>query len=429
MSKKSKIKTQKRFADRLLALQIKIESLFYKSPGNALDLGGIPGLYEIINNEPYCCLTLRQLKPGNSTETDEGMILEQAWLERHWSYVKNSQGLSETAELLRNKAKNNLNRQGKPESEVRLICSSQYNGTPGLRQVLGYVGRFYIRLLKQILNEKILPGRYKCWTLYIGKGNFTQASLADIKPIRMPKGVFWADPFLYDRNGQLYAFFENYSYKTKKGVISAGKVTENKGVFEIIAVQDVLVRDYHLSYPYIFEEGGEIFIIPETKNAKRVEIYRCASFPDRWELYAQAFEGEEIVDTTYFRGDDGKRWLFLSRGRMCKPELYIYQIDSLKLTEITPHEQNPVMIDCRKARSGGAIYQNGTDYYRPSQINTHGVYGKGLQISKIKKLTLEKFETEPVISVYPDFDKKLIGMHHMHQYNGYFIFDGCYKRM
>jgi hypothetical protein len=153
-------------------------------------------------------------------------------------------------------------------------------------------------------------------------------------------------------------------------------------------------------------------------------------FPEKWELYATAFEGEEIVDATYFRDDNGNQWLLLNRGlEPCEAELHIYKIGSLKLENIVAHKSNPVLIDCRKARNGGAIFKSADEYYRPSQINTHGMYGRGLQISKIKKLTLEEFEDEAVISIEPNFRKGLVGVHHLHQLDDGFVFDACFKKM
>jgi hypothetical protein len=149
-------------------------------------------------------------------------------------------------------------------------------------------------------------------------------------------------------------FFENYSYKTKKGKISVGAVVRGgKDKYSIVDVQDVLDFDYHLSYPQIIKEDGALFLMPETYQNKRLEVYRCIQFPEKWELYAAAFEGEEVVDTTYFQDENGERWLFMNKGWTHEAELYIYKIDSLKLENITPHEGNPVLIDCRKARTAG----------------------------------------------------------------------------
>jgi lantibiotic modifying enzyme len=113
---------------------------------------------------------------------------------------------------------------------------------------------------------------------------------------------------------------------------------------------------------------------------------------------------------------------------MHKNELHIFNIDSLKLENIIAHKANPVLIDCRKARNGGMIFKYEDEYYRPSQINIHGIYGRGLQISKIKKLTIEDYEEESAIAIEPNFKKGLIGIHHLHQLSEEFIFDARYKR-
>jgi len=265
--------------------------------------------------------------------------------------------------------------------------------------------------------------------LFIGKGNFLETDLSRLNPVEMPKKVFWADPFFYRYENQLYVFFENYSYETKRGKISAGKIIESgEHKYEIANVIDVLDFSYHLSYPNIFNEDGQIFLIPETYQNKRLEIYRSIHFPDKWELYATAFEGEEIVDTTYFHDENDNIWLFLNKGIARDAELYIYKIDSLKLQNIIAHNQNPVYIDCRKGRSAGPIFKSENNYYRSNQINTYGIYGRGLQISKINKLTLDEFEDTPMSPIEPGFLKGLIGIHHLHQYGNIFVFDGCYKK-
>lgn len=397
---------------------------FYYADGS-VDCNAIAGFREITDNHPYCCITLRQL----SVNADGGgYVLDRAWCERHWAFVKNREGLLETAAVLLSKNIDKLLRQGEINTAGLQKCADRTALQPGVWQVVGYMTKFGIRLCATVFNERILPGRYKCWALFFGKGDFSKAGLSGIKPLEMPKGVLRGDPFLFEHCNQLYAFFEEYSYKRKLGKISCGVIAGENGEYSIVDVKDVLVRDHHLSYPQIFEEDGDIYLIPETRAAKRVEVYRCVSFPDKWELYATAFDGEEIVDTTYYRDENGDRWLFLSKGRMFKPELHIFKIDSLKLKEITAHRENPIFIDCRKGRSGGAIFKRGYELLRPSQVSTYGTYGNGLEISRVKKLTLEEFEDEPVMTIKPDFRKGLLGIHHMHQYGDSYIFDAQFKR-
>jgi hypothetical protein len=273
------------------------------------------------------------------------------------------------------------------------------------------------------LLHRLLGIRYTCWTLFISKGRFLETDPTTLHPVALPKGEFWADPFLFLYEGAYYVFFENYSYQHKKGKISCGKWEKNR----ITEIVDVLDLEYHLSYPFLFEEEGEIYMIPETGANRQVDIYRCLEFPLKWELHASAFEGESVVDTTYFRDENGQRWLFLNKGLAdyCN-NLYIYQIDSLKLENIRPHLQNPVIVDTRVARNGGAIFRHKGQWIRPSQNNSHGIYGYGLKLNAIKKMNLEEYQEETLISIKPDFHKGIEATHHLHQLEDMFVMDGSY---
>ena len=393
---------------------------------NAINRGYPPGFWEIVNNEPCCGVTLQQLTP----ELDGGLIIDKAWFDRHWSSYKNNNDLLDKSVVMLFKNIDKLLRQGGVETVKSLVYYNRLYTKPTLKVFLNYLWKFYTYAIYHAFQKACPFGRLNCWALFFGRGDFLETALFRVKPIPMPKNVFWADPFLYRYENQLYVFFENFSYKTKKGKISCGRIVENdKGRYSIEDVRDALDFDYHMSYPQIVEEGGDIFMIPETAANKRLEVYRCARFPDEWELYATAFDGEEVIETTYFRDENGYKWLFLNKGRAAEAELYIYRISSLKLESIEGHALNPVIVDCKKGRNGGAPFKYGNECYRPSQINTHGVYGRGIHISKIKKLTLEEYEDEEVVSIEPNFRKGLVGTHHLHQIEGAFIFDACFKRL
>ena len=379
-----------------------------------------PGFWEIVNDEPCCCITLMH----------ENQIIDKAWFNRHWSYTVTKNDLLEESAALLFKNIDNLLRTGKLETKKPLTYYNDPHIEPNLKYILKYAYRFYLSVFKRIMKKLFRVKRSNCWTLFINKGNFLESALHELTPVSMPKNVFWADPFLYKHENSLYVIFENYSYKTRRGKISAAKVIEEKtGKYSVTDVQDVFDFNYHLSYPHIIDEDGQLYLIPETYQNKRLEVYRCIHFPGKWELYATAFKGEEIVDTTYFRDEKGDKWLFINKGCSFDSELHIYKIDSLKLENITAHRLNPVILDCRKARSGGAIFKLNNEYYRPSQINTYDIYGRGLQISKIRKLTLDEFEDENVISIEPNFLKGLIGIHHLHQLGNNFVFDACFKKL
>ena len=393
----------------------------------AINRGDSPaGFWEMTHNEPCSGVTLQLL----TEEPESGLVIDKAWYNWFFSFLKTNNDLLENSVTLLFKNINKLLDQGHIDTKKPLTYCHMLHKKPALKDLLAYMIKFYLKAFTYIFNRVLPLKRMNCWTLCFGKGSFLEAELFRMNPVAVPKNEFWADPFLYEYNNQLYVFFETYPYKTRRGKLSSGKViADGNGKYSVTGVQDILVCDYHLSYPQIVNEDGELFMMPETHQNKRLEVYRCVQFPGKWELYATAFKGEEIIDPTYFYDCNGNRWLLVNKGWTHEAELHIYKIDSLKLGSITPHRQNPVLIDCMRGRNGGGIFKYENEYYRPSQINTHGFYGKGLQISKIKKLTLDEFEDEPIITVEPKFMKGLIGMHHLYHFGDNFVFDTCFKKL
>ena len=104
-------------------------------------------------------------------------------------------------------------------------------------------------------------------------------------------------------------------------------------------------------------------------------------------------------------------------------ELYIYKVDSINLSVIEPHAHNPVMIDSRFGRNAGVIFKHNGKVYRPSQCNTHGIYGRALNINEICCLTIDDYKEETVRTIEPDFQSGYIGLHHLHQTEDFFVFD------
>ncbi len=200
----------------------------------------------------------------------------------------------------------------------------------------------------------------------------------------------------------------------------------------MIEITDVLEKDYHLSYPYIFKEREDIFLMPESSENKRLELYKCISFPHKWELYSTAFEGEIVADAFFYKDKTNTRWLFINKrvdpNTKMDGELYIYKVNSLDFKDIEPHKNNPVIINSQVARNGGAVFEFENEIYRPSQANIDGIYGRALNINKIKKLTIEEYQEERIVTVFPNFHKGLISMHHLHQINGLFVFDAAYRK-
>ncbi len=387
------------------------------------------GFQEIIMKQSFVVVSLLKL----TQDIERPLIIDKAYynLDHHWSFFKTNNLIKESSVSFLFKNLKELMRGGNLDLGTVDSTFNTNNFVPNIRNIVNYLFIYYSNLLK-IFSKKVFSlfgKRYECWTLFIGSGHFLESNLNKVNPIKLPKGVFWADPFLFKYQDRTYVFFENFSYKEKKGKISCGVIKNN----EVVDVIDILDLSYHLSYPFIFEEDGEIYLMPETSANNRLEIYKCINFPNQWELFSTAFEGEAVVDAFFFNDNLKQKWLFINKitapNTSFDNELYIYKVDSLKLNTIEPHKQNPVIIDSKIARNGGGIFKYKNELYRPSQRNTDGIYGKALNINQIEKLTMDEYSEKTVMTIEPNFRKGLMSMHHLHQIEDFFVFDAGYKKI
>lgn len=431
-------KIKKYRLDVILKLDCKIVSIemsltakhgvwFLSHSDLSLKRGGFPGFWEVLLKEPVVTVSLIQL----SDQKGMGNIIDKAHYNlKPDSSVKTNNVIKESSVSFLIKNLKRLSKEGIVQTKDKMNLSNfdlALNIKPVLLYYFDFYGDYINRKTKSILESS--EKRNQQWTLFIGQGKFMDADLSKLNPVKVQNDEFWADPFLFQYQNEYFVFFEKYSYKTKKGIISCGKVKDN----QLVDVIDVLEKDYHLSYPFIFKEDGEIFMMPETGENKRLEIYKCINFPNKWVLYSTAFEGEAVQDTTLYIDVQKQKWLFLNK--VVAPnvdrtsELYIYKIDSLRLKKIEPHKQNPVLIDSRVARNGGGIFMYKGKTYRPSQSNTDGVYGKALNINQIKKMTIGEYKEKVIRKVEPNFKKNLLSIHHLHQIDKMFVFDAAYDRL
>ncbi len=234
--------------------------------------------------------------------------------------------------------------------------------------------------------------------------------------------VYHADPFLWRRGGQNYCFFETYDYQIGRGHISVASLAGGR----LGNIRTALCTHYHLSFPFLFEHDGELFMMPESCAMKRIEIWRCTGFPDRWQLHATGLDGVLAADSSLAE-IDGRWWLFTNIATDpfgdLNSELHLFQIDGPDLRSITPHPLNPVQFDARVARNAGRIIRDGPALLRPAQENSHGTYGYGLNLMRIDALSMDEYSEALVRRIQPDFGAGLIGCHHIDMRGDLIVFD------
>ena len=391
----------------------------YHHGDNDTNRGLLPGFWEILQKEPVIGATLQIL----TSELDGGLIIDKGHYPTRKSHFLNRVHICDQSVSLFTK-NIRLLQHGQLTREKSTTYSNPLYSRPKLGPMLRYLRQYYSYRWSKRISKWFGPNT-NSWTLFFGNGEFLESSLFRLRPQQVPKKQFWADPFLYKHKGDTYVFFEDFSYAERRGKISCGILREDK----VTDIKTALDLGCHTSYPQVFEEDGEIYMLPEVHKKKRLEIYKCVSFPDHWELYSHGFEGELIVDATYYRDDDGNRWLFMNKSTTGgqNNDLFVYQIGSLKLEEIMGHLRNPVLTDCRFARNAGSIFKYDGKVMRPSQNFSFGIYGYGLNVRIIEKLNLENYLEKDYVCVYPKFNKGLKATHHLHQIDGCFAIDGSYS--
>lgn len=296
--------------------------------------------------------------------------------------------------------------------------------TPGaldcMRYTAGVMGRTGRRVLDGLLRK--LGAEPERWSLVTSTGDILNSSLDDLTELHQPRGEFRADPFLFEKDGEKYVFFESFTPGKSDGKIGVGRLSGNR----IEGVRQIDFGEIHNSYPYVFEHKGGTFMIPETSERNRVEVWRCERFPDKWTLHATALEGRSPADTVMFEWD-GQWWLFtnLSTGSFhdhCA-ELHVYRVDGPDLKTIEAHRLNPVVLDTTSARNGGRPFVRDNRLIRPAQITSHGRYGYGLKFLEITSLSIETYCEREIRRIEPCTDRRTIGCHHFDSVRDLFILD------
>jgi hypothetical protein len=221
------------------------------------------------------------------------------------------------------------------------------------------------------------------------------------RPIAVGPTRSLADPFPIEVNDLEYIFLEDKPLTgSRKGVISFCVIGPGG---QPSPPQVALERDYHLSYPFLFQWDDRLYLIPESSQNQTIELYRALDFPTKWELDRIIFSGLQAVDTTLLEHQD-RWWMFTNiapPGGSTWDELYIFYADT-PLRPWTPHPDNPVVSDVRRARPAGRIFRQGSELIRPSQ-DCSLAYGRAISLNRILTLTTTAYQEEEIGRITPEW--------------------------
>ncbi len=228
------------------------------------------------------------------------------------------------------------------------------------------------------------------------------------------KDRFFADPFLYRQDETYYYIFaEELIFTKKKGTIVLLKV--NKKTMRLVKREDVIVDQYHLSYPFL-DDGSVV-----------AENYK-SGYLSRFMFESNGVKKTKILDIPVIDPTlveyQGEKWLFGTTKEQEIDSNRKLSIFKEKNGEFVPHIKNPVKVSINSARPGGHFFWYKGELYRPAQ-NCEHLYGEDIQIMRIKQLDEIDFSEEYVKTISShSLDRYNLGLHTFNVYDGCAVVDG-----
>jgi len=209
-----------------------------------------------------------------------------------------------------------------------------------------------------------------------------------------PQGSFRfvADPFGVARPEGVTIFAETWDYRVKRGEIHYFQYGRDH---KLIASGPALVASFHLSYPFLIEDEGALYMLPEAHRSGVLTLYRCQRFPDLWVPAATLLDLPAIDATVVKR--DGRWWMFYAlpgADRRAMRELHVAWADQLT-GPWRQHAANPVRAGLETSRPGGTPFVQDGRLHVPMQ-DCAATYGAAINLLRIDVLTPERFAATPV---------------------------------
>ena len=301
------------------------------------------------------------------------------------------------------------------------------------KYILGFL--IVVILLGIIINYRtpFYPERGGAWSIGFGsfKGALTGENVLKNITIYSKERLqeldgstrFLADPFFVKEKDTFYVFFEHQKQE-KNAVISL--ITSHNGQ-DFTYKGQVLKEKFHLSYPYVFKYRGEYFMLPETKKANNILLYKSYNFPYDWRIYDTLVKNVRLKDPSIFLSDT-LNIMVTSDDDM---NLYMYKADSLFSTWRL-HEKS-IVSRGTESRPGGSFFMKNGKLMLPIQNSTKG-YGYGISLYqfdfKDDDYTIQK-RSNLFLKRQDTIEEFSFGMHHANiqiidgQY--YYVVDGNEK--
>lgn len=228
---------------------------------------------------------------------------------------------------------------------------------------------------------------------------------------------FFADPFILDiTNDYILVLVEEFLYSKWKGRISLLYVDKNTYKLERIKV--LLDLNTHLSFPFVYRENKDIYIIPENSKSGSLVLYKYEN--ETLKLLGVLVD-EPIIDPVLVKENNA----FLLFGSLLNKnenaDLYVWKSNdlmgeyvktTLPIIKNSPHSSR---------RAGNFFFFNGNRYSAVQRcVNS---YGEALNICEVLECSDSVIKENILFTIYPD-NNYPNGIHTFNTYKNMCVVDG-----
>ena len=242
---------------------------------------------------------------------------------------------------------------------------------------------------------------------------------------------FQADPFLFVKDDELYLFYELQHWDDPGCIV----MIKTKDLRTWSTPMIVLQESFHHSFPFVFEDHGIIYMIPESQEDNSIRLYRANDDLTSFSFVRVLLQQEKMdgiifnfVDSHIYKKDDNY-FLFTSYKKdwMYYQELYVS--DDLLHSEFIKHPKSPICVSNEFGRNAGSLITYESRLLRVTQ-DCHVDYGDNISFMEITTLDENDYEEKLYMhNVFPKNSIFIDGGHQLNidQFHGQYIYATDYK--
>lgn len=276
------------------------------------------------------------------------------------------------------------------------------------------VARYLVRLAMRTgarARRKLVAATDEYWSVALSPGDWKQCDFTGAAVIPNPTTGYLADPILHSYGNRTVLFVEEWIWSVGRGRISAMELDDDGTVGTL---RPIIEEEFHLSFPFVFEYEGHLYMVPECWRQGQQRLYRCTDFPYEW-VFERTLEGISGVDAMVFPWNG--EWSLLIGADSTElgdpnAELQLFRALDPVRGPWRACAGNPVVADSRRARNGGLITQGG-QLLRVSQEYGFRKYGVAVGISEISEISDKTYRETLIARIGEEDLPGVLGVHQL----------------